>query len=217
MPYWNRQSALDAMFATYARLYSHLDLEISVCDDGSPVPAVVPPGSRIRLTRMPAKINPLNPCVPFNRAVAASTGDVIVLTNPEIEHQEPVLDEMLSLLQHPDDYVVARCWDDRGFYVAGPDVKFDERGRLPAPPGGQFHFLAMLHRDLWERCGGFDEDYRGFLGADDNDLLWRLYSVGARFRLTEGRVYHKAGERLAWNLPHGRTLFYAKWPEAIGG
>ena len=212
-PYWRRQRALDRMVDVYTRLYRHLDLEISICDDGSPEPAVVPPF--VTLTRLPTKDHPLNPCVPMNRAVAASSGDILVLTNPELTHRESVLDGMLALLETEDDYVMARCYDEGwGRWLAGPDVDFTAHGRLPVPPGGQFHFCVMLHRSLWDRAGGFDEDYRHGLACDDNDWLWRLHRAGARFRLAEGVVYHDSSERVQWGLRHNRDLFYRKWPEA---
>ena len=58
-PYWKRQGALDGMFEQYERLYPDVDLEFSVCDDGSPEPAVVPEG--VILTRLPTKGHALNP------------------------------------------------------------------------------------------------------------------------------------------------------------
>lgn len=199
------------MLARYGALYGDLELEFSVCDDGSPEPPDVPPS--VILTVLPQKEGPLNPCVPINRAVEASSGDVVVITNPEIEHEEPVLGEMLSLLEGPDDYVVARCWDvDRKMWLADASVDYTKNGRAPVPPGAHFHFLAMLHRSLWEKAGGFDEDYRHGQACDDNDWLWRLHRAGARFRLTEGRVLHHHSH-VRWPIPHNAGLFYRKWPE----
>ena len=211
VPYWNRQEALDRMFEECARLYPDLDLGFSVCDDGSPMQAKVPEG--VTLTRLPKKEGALNPCVPINRAVAASAGDIIVLTNPEIEHRDPVLPELLALLEEPTDYATARCWDmDRRMWLAGPEVDYNSNGRLPVPAGAHFHFLAAFRRSLWDLAGGFDEEYRRGQACDDNDWLWRLHRVGARFRVTEGAVYHRHTS-LRWDLPHNRGLFASKWPE----
>lgn len=218
VPYWRRQPELDAMFRMYARLYPDLPIEFSVCDDGSPEPARVPDG--VVLTRLRTKREALNPCVPINRAVAASSGDLIVLTNPEVEHVGPVLSEMLSLLCDPSDYVTARCrhrgkgrsGNADGLWLAGPDTTYHTNGREPVPPGGHFHFLALMHRDLWERAGGFDEDYRAGSACDDNDWLWRLYEAGASFRTTEGMVWHSRREQTNWARPHNRQLFARKWP-----
>lgn len=221
-PYWMRQAALDDMARTYATLYGTLDLELSVCDDGSPEPARPPDVAwpPVTITRLPAKERPLNPCVPINRAVEASRGDVIVLTNPETRHDGPVLHELLDMLGHEDDYVTARCYGvgyprAERLPLAGPEVDYTARGRLPVPAGAHFHFLAAFHRSLWEKAGGFDEDYRHVQGCDDNDWLWRLHAVGARFKCAEGAVWQRRSE-IRWGMPHGKHVFEKKWPVAMG-
>ncbi len=213
VPYWERQAWLDRMLVNLDQQYSHLQLEVSVCDDGSPTPAVVP--SWVLLTTLPGKDIPLNPCIPINHAVAASSGNIIVLTNPEIEHTDTVLDEMLALLGTAEDrrYVVARCKDKKtGQWLAGPDVDYTTGGREPVPPGGHFHFLAMMYRSLWNEVGGFDEDYRWGQACDDNDWLWRLAAQHVTFVHTAGVVTHLRGPKIKWDLPHNRQVLYDKWP-----
>lgn len=217
-PYWNQQEHLDRMVTMYHRLYEDYRFEFSVCDDGSPQPAEHP---ECLITRLPAKDRPLNPCVPVNRAVEASSGDIIVLTKPKVVHDVPVLPEMLSMLRHEDDYVTARCYGVgypgvRRLALAGPDVDYATRGRLPVPDGAHFHFLAAFHRSLWDKAGGFDEDFREVQGCDDNDWLWRLHRVGTRFRCAEGTVWQPRSET-RWGLPHGKHVFARKWPEAMQG
>jgi hypothetical protein len=142
MPYWQRQAELDRSLAAYRRLYA--GLEIVICDDGSPEP-VKAPGCVV--VSLPRKIIGLNPCVPINVAVSASCGDVIVLTNPEIEHREDILTGMRAMLAGPNDYVTVACRDVSGMWLAGPDVDYTKNGRLPVPEGAHFHFCAMLHRE----------------------------------------------------------------------
>ena len=219
VPYWERQAELDRMFENYAQMYGEgyettLNLEFSVCDDGSPTqPAKVP--TDCLLTRLPKKSHPLNPCTPINAAVMAATGEIIVLTNPEIEHREPVLHEMRCLLGAPQAkrYVVARCRQEgSGGWLAGPDVDYTIAGREPVPPGGHFHYLVMCWRRLWNQAGGFDEDYRMGQACDDNDWLWRLARARAEFVTTQGVVWHRRSKRLKWKLPHNRGLLHQKWP-----
>lgn len=222
-PTWNRQDAVDGMFRHYAELYPRLPLEFSVCDDGSIPPADVPLdawGWPTILTALPPKAHALNPCVPINRAVEASSGEIVVISNPEVRHDGRVFVELLSLLEQENDYVTARCYG-RGyraneeadpFWLAGPGVDYRTNGRYPVPPGAHFHFLAACRRSLWDRAGGFDEDYRNVQGCDDNDWLWRLHRAGARFRVTEGAVWQPKSET-RWNLPPGGELFLRKWPE----
>jgi len=209
MPYWQRQVELDRSLASYQRLYRHLELQVSICDDGSPIP-VRAPGCIV--TSLPAKKIGLNPCVPINRSVEASSGDVVVLTNPEIEHREDVLTGMLAMLEHPDDYVTVACRDVGGMWLAGPEVDYSKHGRLPVPAGAHFHFCAMLSRDLWNRVGGFCEEYRYGRACEDNDWLWSLDAVGARFKLAPGEVWH-------YKTPHAyegmhstnRSLLMSRW------
>lgn len=204
-PYWCRQDALDRMAEMYTRLYPRLDIELSICDDGSPEPAVVPEG--VTLTRLPAKPHALNPCVPINAAVAASSGDIVVLTNPEVEHREPVLPALLAALGDVADYVSARCWDDgRRTWLAHESMRYQAR----LPRGAHFHFLAAFSRELWERAGGFDEDYRYGKGYEDADWLQRAAAAGATFRLADAVVYHETS-RTRWGLPSNRPLYMSKW------
>jgi hypothetical protein len=210
MPYWVRQAELNRSLAAYERLYGNA-LEISICDDGSPAP-VAAPGCIV--TSLPRKKVGLNPCVPINVAVRASTRDVVVLTNPEIEHREDVLTGMLSLLETEDDYVTVSCRDVDGLWLAGPDVDYTTHGRLPVPPGSHFHFCAMLHRRLFERVGGFDEGYRNGRACEDNDFLWSLQAAGARFRCAPGTVWHyKTIHPYAGSHHSNLERLHQKWPQ----
>jgi hypothetical protein len=187
MPYWVRQQALDRSLAAYRRIYGHLDLEFSICDDGSPDP-VRAPGCNV--VSLPRKTVGLNPCIPINVAVRSSTSEVVVLTNPEIEHREDVLTGMLALLEQPLDYVTVSCRDVNGMWLAGPEVDYSKNGRLPVPRGSHFHFCAAFRRELFDLVGGFDEGYRHGRACEDNDWLWSLDAAGARFRLAPGTVWH---------------------------
>lgn len=210
MPYWNRQVELNRSLAAYRAAYPQLDLEFSICDDGSAEP-VYAPGCVV--TTLPRKDYALNPCVPINVAVRASHGDIVVITNPEMEHREPVLLDMLEALQGPDDYVTASCYEeDRGIWLAGPNTEYGKHGRQPVPRGAHFHFCAMLHRELFERAGGFDEDYRYGQGCDDNDWLWRLAAIGARFKHVDRTVYHHRTKH-AWtgSSEQNARLLRQKW------
>ena len=214
MPYWKRQKELDRSLAAYRALYGHLDYEIVIADDGTPDP-VKAPGCVV--VSLPKKEVGLNPCVPLNAAVRASSGDIIVLTNPEVEHREDVLTGMLAMLEHPDDYVTVACRDTSGMWIAGPEVNYAfENGRLPVPPGAHFHFCAMFRRELFDRVGGFDEEYRFGRSLEDNDWLWMLDEAGARFKLAPGMVWHHktphvyAGSHLL-NLERIQKKWGHKW------
>lgn len=215
MPYWNRQQAWDRSRAAYERVYPDLDIEFSLCDDGSNPPLRETQDPKVRIVSLPPKNGALNPCVPINRAVRNSTRGIIVLTNPEIEHRERVLDQMLDALTGPNDYVIAGCRDTvRGEWFAGAGRSM--KGCL-APPGLQYHFCVMFRRELFERIGGFDEDYRSGHAYDDNDWCWRLYAAGdVNVKYVPGVTWHvrQLMQRSVWNgklILRNEKLLHKKW------
>lgn len=219
MPYWNRPRELERSLASYAKVYPDLDIEFSICDDGSS-PALQHTSfganaHKVWLTALPPKADARNPCVPINRAVRNCTNDLIVLTNPETEHRERVLDQMLDAWTGPNDYVIAGCRDTtHGAWYAGEGRSMT--GAL-APPGIQYHFCVLFHRDLFERLGGFDEDYRDGHGYDDNDWAWRLHAVGdVNVKYVPGVVWHvrQIMQRSLWRGPQllrNEALLRKKW------
>lgn len=217
MPYWNRPVELARSLEAYDRVYPDLDLEFSICDDGSPNRLEsAHPG--VRVAHLPPKNGALNPCVPINVAVRQSQHDVIVLTNPEIEHRDPILKKMLENLSSSKDYVMTGCRDTTGAWYAGPlSPRAPIGGRAPIPYGTELHFAVMFHRSLWERVGGFDEEYRDGHAYDDNDFLFRLWALGdVNFKYVDGIVWHcKApGARSLWKgaqLQRNKALFERKW------
>ena len=98
LPYWQRRDITEFALDEMGSLYSDLNLEVILVDDGSPEPFKTAKGYPwpVKVIRLPAKDVPKNPCVPINRGVKESAGKVIVLSNPEIIHDKPVLSEMLD-------------------------------------------------------------------------------------------------------------------------
>jgi GT2 family glycosyltransferase len=192
------------------------DLEIIVVDDGSgDLPAV-----DAKVVTLPRKDGALNPSVPFNRGVEASSGEFIVLTNPEVVHRAPILEEMKAEIERrgPRTYVAAACWSPRSkwWYCHSTDEPDDARvGRAPRPKGAGFHFCAMLRRELYDAIGGFTEDYRDGQGYEDNDLLWKLHAAGALFVIRDDLVTdHTDCPRTEWpkgGAARNRAIFEARW------
>lgn len=212
MPYFDRQDKLDRSLSAYRSLYPNI--EINICDDGSRKPVY---GVDCRVHFLPKKDHALNPCVPINRAVAMASSDIIVLTNPEIEHIDDVLSPMLNTLNAigPLGYVTASCLGDRNQgWLAHSSIKPLENGRGAMPANSQFHFCAMFHKSLWDLAGGFDEEYRAGSHFDDNDWLWRLDAVGAKFVHLDDLVVHHYNTATQW--PKGgwqinHDLHKSKW------
>jgi glycosyltransferase involved in cell wall biosynthesis len=94
MPYYNRKNLLKVTLDSYAHFYKgKSDLEIVIVDDGSTpehrlenfVKAYPLNINLIRIEQK-GKVKYINPCYPINVGVRHSTGDIIVLTSPEIFH-----------------------------------------------------------------------------------------------------------------------------------
>ena len=210
MPYYQRRDELIRSIRAYERLYPEYDLQLSIVDDRSRPSLVLPKTDlEVRFSRIngaPGDHEPKNPCVPMNQAVNQSTGDVIVLTGPEVEHVTPVFDKMLEGLG-PMTYVTAMCVQPNGFV----EVPRERRHDLPKNAG--FHFCAMLTRDLWELAGGFDEHYRDGTAHEDVDWIYTLESVGADFMMLNEPVIHHPTD-IDWPL-HGhvrnRDYLRDKW------
>lgn len=218
MPYWQRRAATDAALASMAAHYRDLNMEVVIVDDGSPEPYHAPAGLpwRVSVVRMPPKTGPLNPCTPFNRGVEFARGDVIGISNPENLHIRPVLGDLLGELEgKPNAYVMAgcRCGDT---WHAHRSVAGIEVCGIRMPENGVYHFLAVMNRGLWDRAGGFDEDYRDGAGYDDPDLLLRLQRAGAEFVLRDDLVVEHIREnaRAQWRpeqWERNKRVFQHKW------
>ena len=219
MPYWNRRLALARSVATMARHYPDLDMEIVVVNDGSAeTPVLDNCPWPVKIVHLPRKDIPLNPCVPINRGVEASSGDIIVLTNPEVVHVKPILAEMRAAMDGPDSYVLAAAWcPDEGKWHCHSSIAGDRPSGERQPEGSGFHFCAMLTRDLWNRAGGFDEAYRDGAGYDDPDWVNRVARAGARFTIRDDLVviHPKMGAKTDWlpgQFARNRTLYFRRWP-----
>jgi len=196
----------------YHAFYTDMDLEFSICDDGSE-PEVI--AYDCVVVQLPKKTRALNPCLPINVAVDNSNADIIVLTNPEVTHTERIFPQMIERLKTPWDYVIAACRQKKtGHWICGSHVQGTDNGRMPFPRGSGFHFCTMFHRSLWELAGGFDEDYRKGQACDDNDWLWRLEDVGVNFIMCDHLVVEHYDLDTKW--PHGglrrnKKLLRKKW------
>ena len=217
MPYWRRPRELIANLTALRLIYPPW-IEIVVVNDGSPdMPETEGAATVVNL---PLKEKALNPCVPFNRGVEASSGEFVVLTNPEITHINPILDGMRAECERlgPKAYVAAACWSpSRKWWYChsekGPEPK--KVGRAPMPKDAGLHFCSMLRRSFYDEIGGFSEEYRDGQGYEDSDLLWKLAAAGAAFKIRDDLVMeHVETTRSVWpkgGLARNRKIFERKW------
>lgn len=213
LPYWNRQAAADEALRLIAHHYHHLDLEVIVVDDGSSPPfrhsGFNPDANAVlKLVRLPPKKHAKATCVPLNRGVAAATGQIIALSCVEILHKQPVLEQMRDELLRGDrnTYVSAAVW-----------CVEQERWHAHTSLGGfPLNFMVMLHRNLWDRAGGMDEDYREGICFDDTDFLNRLRRAGMHFVIRDDLIveHPRRGAKARYTPEQherNRKLYASKW------
>lgn len=213
LPYWIADGNIDGLVRTLGTVHGfYPEVQVSVCDDGSPTPAFAPGATEefdVIVTMLPPKAAALNPCVAINAAVKNSDRAVVVLTNPGTLIHPGMLERLLAELT-PNGYVAAACRDvDTGAWLCHSTFKASET----LPPGAGFHFLAVLTRELWDRAGGFDEDYRQGQAYEDADFLWRLHAAGATFKILDDVVIPHQRSTTQWpdgGLERNRTLYREK-------
>jgi hypothetical protein len=219
LPYWRRQQAANEALALLARHYAADLVEVIVVDDGDPVPFVDPGYRPIKVVRLPEKRAAMATCVPLNRGVEASTGDLIALSCVEMLHNTPVLYEMeREFVDAPDNtYVLAavRC-DEQDRWHCHSSVAGKPCEGIPMPEGSGLNFLSMMRRSFWDRVGGFDEDYRKGIAFDDNDFVKRLEKAGAKFIIRDDLIvqHPRKGAKALYiraQHEHNRQLFVRKW------
>lgn len=220
-PYWNRCAATNRALHLIAGHYKGLDFEYILVDDGSRE-EFVPDGDWpwLHVIKLPRKDEPKNPCVPINTGVRYAGGDIIVLTNPEVLHNVPVLPGMLETLRETGEYgyISAACWyeRDRSWHAHSGIIVDGQRDNYRQPAGSAFHFCTMFYRSLWDRAGGFDEEYRDGVGWDDPDWVNRVARAGAVFRIRDDLVVEhvRDGAETNWNsngTDRNKAIFMRKW------
>lgn len=209
LPYYERQEAANKALES---LRKYKDIEIIVVDDGSKIPFEASEGMSVKVVRLPEKNEPKSPVTCWNIAAKEATGDILVLSCVEVIHEVPVIEQLTQGLGK-DEYRHAAAWcPEEGVWHTHSTVEVPE-----CPKGSAIGFCAAIHKELYWRAGGFDEEYRDGAGYEDRDFIMRLHSVGARFvKRDDLKVVHpKTGASIVWGaekFSRNEALFKLKWP-----
>ena len=218
LPYWKRAEVTHRSLSLYDRNYrGKLDFEVLLVDDGShDIEADYP---WLRIIRLPKKDRALSPCVPLNRGVSEARGEIISLACPEVMHNTPVLFEMLAELHKTGEngYVIAAAWceEEKLWHCHTSLTANGYHGNQKQPKGSGFNFCVLMNKSLWDKTGGFDENYRELFCYDDTDFVNRVEKAGGIFRLRDDLVVQhvRANAKSDMNLPSGRGYFDSRWTQ----
>jgi hypothetical protein len=216
LPYWDRQEAANEALALLDKTYQGMDLELVIVNDGGDF--VLPKLSlKTTVVDLPKKSEPKCPCTAWNAGVEAASGFYVVLSCIEILHERPVLQSMASELDSlgPMGYVLAAAWCPEGGWHCHSSVP------VPTCPSGTgIAFCGMLRKALFQKVGGFDEEYREGAGYEDRDLINRLFAFGAKFVIRDDLIvtHPKKGATIYWGadkFARNEALYFKKWPNSI--
>lgn len=141
--------------------------------------------------------------VNVNAGLRASTGDVVIVGNNDLEFSGSWLKELLSLIP---EYDIATCWTSDQKVKLSNGVEEDAK----------FGSLFAMKREVYEKLGGFDEQFKGYF----SDLDYRARAMDAGFKIGKKLdlvVNHAAKATYQRTDPndndfrHGRALFEAKY------
>ena len=134
-----------------------------------------------------------------NIGLKQSTGDIIILSGPEIYHLNRAIDILVDILvDNPKTMVIPdfiyfdksqqttnALFRDRNSYI---DI-----GSLLSGGFGRSHvempFLMALYKEHLMAINGWDETMTGYCG-DDNDLILRLKRIGLSYIRTSAQAIH---------------------------
>lgn len=194
MAYYNRMEQLQYTLKTVKRSKIK-DVEIVIADDFSDTNqhlenlSIEFPDLKFVLINMRSLYKSkywCNPCVPYNHALRASTGDKIIIQNPECCHMEDVLeytDKNLSSGTYLSFHAYG-CTKEDAKILHETDVcpMFSNRKKARWYNHEQerpvaFHFCNAITRADLIKINGFDERYAFGHNWDDAELLHRIKKI----------------------------------------
>jgi len=137
-----------------------------------------------------------NPAKVLNIGIKASTGDILVLSCPEMYHVDSALtDVVLQVINNPNAIGTPQIihFDNDGqltdmFAMCNLEYTLDYCQQCPH--SSQMPFLMAVWKDKVMQIGGYDEDYNDGYAGEDNDLMDRLHAIGCRYSKVDTKVVH---------------------------
>jgi hypothetical protein len=218
MSYYNRLSQLRYTLKTISQSQVK-DLEIIIaedfCDPGERLDSISSefPHLNIKVIRMSdGRINKdyCNPCVPYNTALRASRGDMVIIQNPECCHMGDVLQYTLDNLNN-ENYLTFHCYaatkaETRVMQSGEPLPMFtDKKSRwynhVTERPYA-YHFTTAITRENLVKLNGFDEQFSQGQDMDDVELIYRVKALGLELKFVEAPWVVHQYHRKTYDNPH---------------
>ena len=153
--------------------------------------------------RNAVKINSRCPAWAINIGVKKSLGNIIILSCPEIWYLNDALNFVVAPLLTSNDRIMTTVkqvhFDDRNYLL--PHLQANRNNIIPenilsnlvvgtkGEHAARMPFLLGLHKQEFLDIGGYDEDFTGYAG-DDNDFIYRLLDSGVSQIRTNAEIVH---------------------------
>ena len=140
-------------------------------------------------------IIPRCPSIPQNIGIMKSTGDIIILTCPEIFHLNlnGINNIIEPLINNKNFLTIPKVmwFDDDNYYTAKLLLNIEEKMSHCTIDNDSvvMPFLMGIWRTHLMHIGGYDEDFTGY-ASDDNDLIDRLKLIGCSHHKVDAEIIH---------------------------
>jgi GT2 family glycosyltransferase len=214
--YYNRKPQFINTLKTLKHSKQFDNIELIVADDGSSeehkLDDILDEYPFIKLIRIEPKDKwYINPCIPFNKAIKAATGDIIILQNPECLHVGDILSNIVDNLTDENyitysvysaDYQTTQelqkypfekkyifeliknrlePFNNQNYVSEGVCCWYNHSIHRPVA----YHFISAITKKNMDRLNGFDERFSNGIGFDDDELLFRIKKLGLNIQICD--------------------------------
>jgi glycosyltransferase involved in cell wall biosynthesis len=156
-----------------------------------------------------------NPAIPNNIGIRKATGDILILTCPEIVHLNNCIDNLIQpLLKDKKALTIPSklyfdCEDT--FTIEYQKDIVDLKKYTQKNNDAKMPFLLGVWKDQIEAIGGYDEDFIGY-ACEDNDLVSRLISNHCYHVETPAQIIHLYhGKRCPDGYQYNNSAWCYNW------
>ena len=195
MSYYNRRKLLIRTLKSITRS-AYTDYEVIIVDDASDerIEDLEEDFPFLQVIRVEKKDKWYISCMPFNRAIAKASGDIVLMQNPECLHVHDVLSYVagnitdanyISMSVYSLNEILTKTLSSRdnliGYFKTLPQQRV--KGYIGWYNHSKYnetyyHFCAALTRKNMDELGGFDERFAAGVGFEDDDLVNRITRMG---------------------------------------
>jgi hypothetical protein len=128
-----------------------------------------------------------NPAPLLCDAVDNSSGEFLILTNPEVMHKSDIMNALdWEFTKDRDTYVVCACENVKidKYYENVTDINTFEYEHIQWYQHSEhrnlmLHFCTAISRDQYDNIGGFDRRYMHGAGVEDVDFIFKIQEWGS--------------------------------------